>query len=311
MKVLVAGPSGVVGRPTVRLLVEGGHEVVGLVRSEEKVGVVRALGATPILGDVLDPESVTRAAQGVEAVVHLAVGLPTDPAPSRSDWATSDRRYVDGARNLIAAARAVGAHVYVQPSVLYVYGDHGEAWVDEKAPPKGGPMAKGPLEGEAIALAANGDGLDAMVLRFGSLYGRDAWHTQFLVSQARERELPILGDGKAYWGLVHAEDAARATVLAMVDAPAGSIYNVADDEPVRMGELVAYLAEQLGAPPPRKVPTLAARVLAGTDVVSLLSSSIRLSNRRLKRDLGFAPSYPSYREGLAEVLGQEPGASRA
>jgi 2-alkyl-3-oxoalkanoate reductase len=302
MRVLVAGPTGVLGRPTVRRLVRAGHEAVGLVRSDEKAALVRSLGGAAVRGDVLDAESVLEAARGAEAVINLATAIPTARVERRSAWELNDRVRREGARNLIRAARRVGAQVYVQGSVLYVYGDHGESWIDEEASTTSHPMIDSAIEAEEATREANGDGLATVILRFGTPYARDAWHTQLLVDRARKRELPILGDGRGFWSLIHADDAARATVLAMEDGPDGAIYNVADDEPVRMADLVTYLAELLGAPAPRRVPTMAARLLAGNDVTSLLSSSIRLSNRLIRDELGFEPAYPSFREGLAEVL---------
>ena len=153
-------------------------------------------------------------------------------------------------------------------------------------------------------LGANGDDLATVVLRFGVVYSRDSWHTQLLISQARKRRLPILGDGRGFWSLIHAEDAARATVQALEDAPGGAIYNVADDQPVAMAELFNELTRQLGARAPRKVPVLAPRALVGKDLTALLTGSIRLSNRLIKEELGFEPAYRSYREGLAELLAE-------
>jgi 2-alkyl-3-oxoalkanoate reductase len=304
MKVLVAGPSGVIGCPTVRRLIEAGHEVLGLARSERGEAIVRSLGATPVGGDVLDAESVRRAARGVEAVVHLAIALPTGHKQSRQAWEEHDRARLEGSRNLVAAARAAGAQVYVQESILLVYGDQGERWVTEEDEPPRQALTASALEAEQLALAANDDRLATVVLRFGTVYGRDSWHTQLLVSLARKRQLPILGDGQGYWSLVHAEDAAQAVVRAMEDGPGGAVYNVSDDEPVRMADFVRYLADRLGAAAPHKIPLLAARVVAGKDAVTILSSSIRLSNRLLREELGFEPRYPSYREGLDAVLAE-------
>ena len=306
MKVLVAEPSGVIGRRAVRRLVAAGHAVSGLVRDESRTALVESLGAQPVAGDVLDGESLLRAAKGAEAIVNLAAAMPIglSLAETKAAWEANDRTRTEGTRNLLRAARAVGTQVYVQESLLYVYGDQGDRWVDEEIVPERTRLTAAALDAEELVLGANGDDLATVVVRFGVVYSRDAWHTQLLISQARKRQLPILGDGTGFWSLIHAEDAARATVHAVEDAPGRAVYNVADDRPAPLAELFTYLADQLGTGAPRKVPVLAARVFVGKDLTKLLSGSIRLSNRLIKEELGFEPVYPSYREGLAEVLAE-------
>lgn len=306
MKVLVAGPSGVLGKPTVRRLVEAGHDVTGLARSDAGADLVRALGGTPVRGDVLDPAAVLAAAQGAEAVLNLASAIPTGFNVNRAAWEANEEQRLLITRNLIGAAREAAVGLFVQQSVHYVYGDRGEQWVDEDVPRVDTSLLPTAIEAERLTEEANAGGLETVILRLGTVYARDAWHTQLLVSLARKRQLPILGGGKGYWSMVHAEDAAQAFVRATEDGPSGAVYNVVDDEPVRMADFVSYLAEQLGAGSPWKVPTLVARAAAGKDVVALLSSSIRLSNRLLREELGFEPTYRSFREGLAEMLAEMP-----
>ncbi|MDP8922676.1 MAG: NAD(P)-dependent oxidoreductase [Chloroflexota bacterium] len=297
MKVLLAGASGVLGRPTTQQLVAAGHEVIGLARSDAAAEVIRSLGGTPVRGDVLDADSTRVAAVGVDAVVNLSAAVPlgTDVKQATKE---NDRVRLEGTRNLLAAAEAGGAKVYVHESLLYVYGDWGRTWVTEGTESTG-TLAPSALEAEGLVQAS---GLPWVILRYGSVYGREAWHTQLMVSQLKKRLLPIVGDGANYWSLVHAEDAGRATALAVEDAADSSIYNVCDDEPVTMADLFTYLAAQLGVQPPMKVPALVARMAIGGDATDLLASSIRMSNRAIKQDLDFEPRYPTYREGLAEVL---------
>ena len=119
-------------------------------------------------------------------------------------------------------------------------------------------------------------GLPAVVLRLGTVYGRHAWHTQILAQQAWQRALAIIGEGKAYWSLIYADDAGPSP--ARSTTPKGTVYNVADDRPMHMGDLVELIA-RLTAPQPSKIPSMLARAVAG-DVVKLLTTSVRLSNGR-------------------------------
>ena len=297
MKVLMAGASGVLGRPTLQHLVDAGHEVLGLARSDAAATAVQSLGGVPVRGDVLDADSVRACAEGVEAVVNLTAAVPMGTNP-RQAAKENDHLRLEGTRNLLAAAEAAGAQVYVHESILYVYGDRGTTWVTEETEPTG-TLATAALDAEALVQAS---GLPWVILRFGSVYGRDAWHTQLMVSQLKKRMLPVVGEGDNYWSLVHADDAGLATARAIEDAADNSIYNVCDDEPVKMAELFTQFAELLGAQPPMHVPGMVARMAVSADVLNVLTSSIRMSNRAIKQDLGFGPSYPTYREGLAEVL---------
>src|SRR3954447_20537065 len=104
MKVLVAGASGVLGRPTVQELQRAGHDVVGLARSDDAATTISALGAEPVRGDVHDANAVTRAMSGVEAIVNLVGALPTGASPDRDAWATIDRTWRAGTENLVRAA---------------------------------------------------------------------------------------------------------------------------------------------------------------------------------------------------------------
>lgn len=303
MRVLVAGASGVLGRPTVRQLRAAGHEVVGLARSAASAETVAALGAASVRGDVLDAASVLAAARGADAVLNLVGTLPA-PADGRAiDWNGLDRTWRAGTRNLLDAARAADAELFVQASLGLLYGDHGDAWVTEETPLAEKTVLAAARAAEDAVAEAGRAGLPTVILRLGTVYARDAWHTRLLAEQARQGALPVLGDGAAYWSLLHAEDAAAGMVRALEDAQAGTVYNVCDDRPVRMAELFAAIARLLGGRPPSRVPGLVARAVVGADVVRLLTTSVRLSNRAIRQDLELDLRFPTYEDGLREALG--------
>ena len=103
---------------------------------------------------------------------------------------------------------------------------------------------------------------------------------------------------------IHAEDAGRAVARSVDDAEGGAVYNVADDRPMPMGDLVGLIARLTGAPEPSRIPALLARAVVGNDVVTLLTTSVRLSNRAIKQDLELTFRYPTPEEGLRAVLGE-------
>lgn len=301
MRVLVAGASGVLGQPTVRELVAAGHEVVGLARDDRAAAIIRELGGEAIQGDVLDAAAVSDAAEGAEAIVNLTGALPTQ-ADGKAGWERMERVWRQGTQHLVEAAQSTTVQVLVHASLGLLYGEHGETWVTEETALAPKSPVGAALDAERTIKNASDAGLPAVILRLGTVYGREAWHTRLLAQQARQRALAIVGDGKAYWSLLHADDAGRAIARSVDDAEAGAIYNVADDRPTQMGDLLGLIARLTGAPQPSRVPAMLARAMLGSEIVTLLTTSVRLSNRAVKQDLELTFQYPTPEEGLREVL---------
>lgn len=127
MKIFVAGATGVLGRPTLRALVEAGHEGRGAARGEDKAQLVRSLGAAPVSVDLFDAAAVKAAVAGSEAVLHFATKIPSITRMRwKGAWRENDRLRTEGSRVLVDAALAVGAAVYIQESISFVYGDGGD-----------------------------------------------------------------------------------------------------------------------------------------------------------------------------------------
>ena len=146
--------------------------------------------------------------------------------------------------------------------------------------------------------------MQGLVLRYGGFYGpgtslaRDGPHTR----QVRRRLFPIVGDGAGVWSFVHIDDAARATVAA-VERGVPGIYNIVDDEPARVSEWLPYLAQAIGAKPPFRVPRWLGRLMLGATGISLMTRVRGAANGKAKRELGWQPVYPSWREGFRSGLG--------
>ena len=138
-----------------------------------------------------------------------------------------------------------------------------------------------------------------IALRYGNFYGDP---DDGLVAAVRTRKFPIVGAGAGVWSHIYLEDAAAATVLALEhDGPA--IYNIVDDEPAPVSEWLPYLAETLGAKPPRRIPVWLARAVAGEAAVSMMTRIRGASNEKAKRELGWRPRWASWREGFRDGLG--------
>jgi nucleoside-diphosphate-sugar epimerase len=312
MRVLVAGASGAVGRPLLPLLVGAGHEVVGTTRSEARAEVIRAARADPVIVDARDTEALRRAVGEArpEVVVNELTSLPDalDFRDREALAATNElRREVGPALARIAAE--AGAGRLIAQSVAFFYAPQGDAVKGEEAPlmelPPQSPMSGAPpalRELERSTLET--PGLDGLVLRYGYLYGPGTYYAPdgSTADQVRRRRFPIVGSGSGVFSFVHVDDAASATLAAIERGPAG-VYNVTDDEPAPLSEWLPVYAEALGAKAPRRVPAFLARLVAGRDAAGLATQLRGASNAKAKRELGWLPRYPSWRQGFREALG--------
>jgi 2-alkyl-3-oxoalkanoate reductase len=300
MRVFVVGASGAIGTRLVPQLIDRGHEVIGTSRSPESAKRVRALGAKPVLLDLLDAGAVRKAvlAAEPEAVIHEATALA-----DLSDFKHFDRTFdqtsrlrTEGTDALLAAAGEAGVRRFVAQSYAsarYVReGGHVKSEDDalDAAPPPNAREAFAAMRHNDEAVTEAG----GIALRYGTFYGAS---NDGLVEPVRKRQFPIIGDGGGVTSFIHLDDAAAATVLALEQGRAG-IYNIVDDEPAPAREWLPVLAEVLGAKPPRRVPRWVARLLAGEAVVMMGTESRGASNAKAKRELGWELRYPSWRDGF-------------
>ena len=309
MRVFVAGASGAIGRPLVQQLVVAGHEVTGMTRREENAAELREAGADAVVCDVFDAEALREAvvAARPETVVHMLTALPPRFGP-RTDLEPTNRIRIEGTRSLVAAARAAGARRMVAESVSFFYAHEG-GWVkDEEDPLDLGAPGK---VGQAVAAVTDlerqvldADGLEGVVLRFGWFYGPGTYigPDGSQVEEVRKRRYPIVGEGDATFSFIHIDDAAGAVVAAL-DHGAPGIYNVTDDEPAPMREWLPAFAELLGAKPPRRLPPWLVRLAVGKGVARSAVGTRGASNEKAKRELGWQPAHPSWRQGFPELFG--------
>ena len=310
MRIFVAGASGVIGRQLLPQLAAQGHQVTATTRSPAKTGLLRSLGAEPVVADGLDAAAVGEAVARAqpEVVIHQMTALSGPFSIRRFDktFALTNRLRTEGTDQLLPAAVAAGARRFIAQS----YG----GWTGSRT---GGPVKteEDPLDPappaamrqsmaairhlEQVVPAAP---LEGIVLRYGSLYGPGAWDQ--LVPVIRRGMFPVIGDGAGVWSFLHTSDAASATVAAL-DRGSPGLYNVADDEPAPVAEWLPFLAQEVGARPPRRVPVWLGRLLAGETGVVMMTQVRGCSNAKAKRELGWQPSRASWRQGFREAPAAE------
>jgi nucleoside-diphosphate-sugar epimerase len=297
MKVFVAGGTGVLGRATVQVLREAGHQVRTTARGVENARLARALGAEPVEVDLYDAAAVRRAISGSDAVVRLTTKIPSlMKMGKRGAWIETNRLRTAGARILVDTAILERIPVYVHESVVFVYADGSAEWLDEHARTDDGgtTILRAVLEGEQETVRFTQAGGRGIVLRFGGFYGPDAPSTLESAQLVRRRMLPQIGRGTNYMSSIYVPDAGRA-VAAALGVPAGT-FNICDDAPVPFTEYLRVAAESLGAPRPRRLPAMLGPVLFG-EVGRFFFRSLRVSNRRFKGASGWRPDVASVSEG--------------
>jgi len=321
MRIFVAGATGVIGKRLVPLLRANGHEVVGTTRSPGKVDDLRALGAEPRVLDVLDAVAVGKAVSEArpDVVVHQATALSDLGSLRNLDEAFADtnRLRTEGTDNLLAAAQAAGAEKFVAQSFAgWPYAKEGSLVKDEEAPLDPSPPANAEQSMAAIRhlekAVAGAEALAGIVLRYGGFYGpgTSLFEGGEHVAAIRKRAFPLVGSSAGMWSFVHIDDAAAAT-LAAIERGSRGIYNVVDDEPAPASEWLPYLAERLGAKQPRHVPEWLGRLVAGEQVVSMMTEARGASNAKAKRELGWKLIPPTWREGFVSALTSEQARSAA
>jgi nucleoside-diphosphate-sugar epimerase len=310
MRVFVAGATGAIGRQLVPRLVAAGHEVHGMTRSESKQAMLRELGAVPVVADALDPDQVAEAV-GVakpDVIVHQLTAIPAglDLRHLDRDFALTNRLRTEGTDYLLSAGQAVGVRRFVAQGI----GGYG-AYARTGGPVKSeeDPLDLTPAREMRETLAAirhleaavlGAHWTEGIVLRYGVFYGPGTslapGEQQF--EMVRKRKFPLVADGGGVWSFIHVADAAEATVEAVEHGSRG-VYNVVDDEPAPVAEWLPALAEELGAKKPMRVPRLVGRLFAGEAGVVMMTDVRGASNAKAKRELGWRPAHPSWRQGLA------------
>jgi nucleoside-diphosphate-sugar epimerase len=244
-----------------------------------------------------------------EVIVHQLTALAggINPRHLDRDFALTNRLRIEGTDHLLSAGRAVGVRRFVAQS----YAGWPFARTGGPVKTEDDPLDPAPPEGlrpmlEAIRhledAVTGADWTDGIVLRYGGFYGPGTSMApggeQF--EQVRKRKLPVVGDGGGVWSFIHVEDAADATVAA-IEHGAPGIYNVVDDEPAPVKVWLPAIAEALHAKPPRHVPRWVGRLAAGEAGTVMMTEIRGASNETAKRDLGWQPRHPSWRQGIAEA----------
>jgi nucleoside-diphosphate-sugar epimerase len=301
----LTGATGFVGSHALRQLLRGSaprpwSTIKALVRSEAAAAQMKALGAEPVSGDLLDPSPALREViAGARYLLHCA------DAPRTQRYAV-DRQRMD--ENLIGAVdpRRTARAVYVCGSSYFGAGESAVP-IDERTPPR--PIGLGPcFEAGLRALRASAaQGLDAVTAFISGVYSPSSWFTQqYLHALEHARPIPIL-DPPPIWPYIHIEDCARALELLLTASAAklkvaGRNFIITDDTPIPMTTFIEELARATGRTARfERLSRSELQARLSPVQFSYLSANMPHSNARL-RSMGFTCRYPSVVEGV-QALG--------
>jgi nucleoside-diphosphate-sugar epimerase len=309
MRVFVAGATGAIGKQLVPRLVAAGHEVHGMTRSESKQTMLSKLGAVPVVANALDPNQIAEAIGRArpDVIVHqlTAIGA-VDMRHFDRDFSLTNRLRTEGTDHLLSAGRAGGVQRFVAQGVGgYAAYQRAGGPVKSEEDPLDATPAREMRETQAAIRHLEQAVLDArwtegIVLRYGVFYGPGTsmapGEEQFEL--VRKRKYPVVGNGGGVWSFIHISDAAEATVAAIERGRRG-VYNIVDDDPAAVADWLPALAQELGAKKPMRVPRFIGRLFAGEAGVVMMTEVRGASNAKAKRELGWRPAHPSWRQGFA------------
>ena len=305
MKIFLAGATGAAGQALVPLLTSHGHSVIGTTRSASKVARLRELGASPMVVDGLDRDGVRAAVAEArpDAIVHqmTALGGDFDLRKFEQTFAMTNRLRTEGTDILVEAARESGVERIVAQSFgAWPYARVGGPVKTEDDPldPEPPKQVRTTLEGiQHLEAAVTGAG--GIALRYGGFYGPGTGFTPGGIQwdMVLQRKFPVVGDGGGVWSFVHIDDVASGTLAALERGTPGRVYNIADDDPAPVREWLPFVAEAIGAPPPRHIPRWVGRLM-GAHMVAMMCEIRGASNERAKRELGWTPTWPTWRDGI-------------
>jgi nucleoside-diphosphate-sugar epimerase len=308
MRILIAGATGAIGRPSVRRLRANNHEVFTLTRSRDSIPTLEEIGAVAIIADALDAAAVRAAVSRLrpDAVINELTSLPRHYTPAEMKAAAKrDRKVrVEGNISLLAALREAGVRRYLLQSSGFWYAP-GAGLADESVPlisnasPGVEASARTYLELEARALST--PGIEVVALRYGFFYGPGTWYTceGDIGDQVRKQEVPIIGEGQGVYSFVHIDDAADATVVALESRPGA--YNIVDGNPSPQHLWLTAFARAAKAPAPPHISEEQALRVSGPDAVYYATRLRGASNEKARRELEFHP------RALEWILGPRSG----
>jgi len=302
MKIFIIGGTGLVGSYLLPGLIANNHEVYALSRTERKIEKINKLGAYGILGDIRNPQSFKNdLPPELDAIILLAMpGIQPGRRMTKKRKAALRRETNDFFRHSMVLAIQYDVPIILPGGTSYRTEKNETA--DETWPIlRVGITEIGSDTDEMVNTAIKTNNPKIIQLIFGKIYGNGGLF-RFIYTMMEKGRGKILGKGDNYVPNIHAGDAAKALIKAIEKMPVGEKFIIADDMPVTQEDFTVYMAELMNKKRPGKIPGFIIRLILGKDFYEVTRMNCRVSNEKAKKVLGWHPQYPSYKEGLRDVI---------
>jgi nucleoside-diphosphate-sugar epimerase len=284
MRVFLTGATGYIGRAVAETLKQRGHALTGLARNDEAAKKLAGLGVAPVRGDLFDSGAIGSAARAADAVIHMA----TTNGP---DFPEADRAAVDA----ILAALSGSGKPFIYTSGIWVLGRTGDIPADEDTPASPLPIVAWRPAHEKRVREAAAQGVKAMVLRPGIVYGRGGGIPAMLT--AREGVVRFVGEGGQHWPTVHVDDLADLYAKVLEQGGAGNVYHGISGE-VQVRQAAEASARSGGRRAAVSAwPVEEARRTLGP-FAEALAADQRITAAKTLKALGWNPTRPGILEDL-------------
>jgi len=289
--ILVTGATGFIGSRLVEALIEKEYNVTSLIRKGKK----GHLKSSIIYGDLTD-EKIDFKEHEFDCVFHLASHTPLE-----KNKKILEKVNLEGTKKLFDEIKTrTKSIIYI--SGLGVYGETGEKIIDESE--KYNPntdFVKIRLNAEKyLKENALKHKIDFGVVHFGDVYGSDGWFYEMLVKRLKKNTFRMPKGGEYYKGFVHVDDAVGSMISILEHDAFGGSFIVADSTPVTFKEFANFTADQIDAKHPGSVPMFLAKAVLGGDLIKLLTTSMKVSNKKISETYQF--KYPDYKTGIKQVI---------
>lgn len=301
MSIFVTGATGVLGRPVVEELDRRGYRVHALCRSPANRKRIIQQGAIPEEVDLYDVDALTRILKTCDTILHLATRIPPSTSMKKPGiWDENDKIRRGGMASIVQAARTAGTiGTILYPSISFFYGDGGRTWLNaNNAATEPVSFLRSTLDAEASVreFAEEDHNRRGIILRFGAFYGPQSADSRQSLVLARNGFFLPLAAPQTYRSTIWIDDAARAVVTAVENAPTGT-YDVVDDAPFTQEQAAGALAAAVGRGKLRNLPRILLHLALPAELRYLLARSQRVSNAAFRDATGWRPNVPSQAEG--------------
>ena len=291
--VLVTGATGFIGSRLVNELINKGYDVTSLVRKEKQGNPKSNI----IYGDLTE-EKIDFKELEFDCVFHLASHTPLE-----KNKKILEKVNLQGTKRLFEEIKSrTKAIIYI--SGLGVYGETGDKIIDETQQYNPNTnFVKIRLDAEKF-LKENSkqNEIDFAVVHFGDVYGPDGWFYEMLVKRLKKNTFRMPKGGDYYKGFVHVEDAVNSMISVLEQKSFGESFIVADSMPITFKEFSNFTADQINAKHPGSVPIFLAKAVLGGDLIKLLTTSMKVSNKKISKIYQF--KYPDYKQGIKQVISE-------